>query len=185
MPKLEERACKHTPPSPPTRAAHASTIIERIPTLTCHCLCHTSVHHLSQTKCNSKVPPAGEMGGKYQYEERFIPAGAVTAEVTTHSKQLLHACRGGAVAIGLDKAGRELWSAVLEGKLAGSSTGPFYPNKITKEVFVTIDSAVAPLTTRVDLHYEFEWSTLHERGRQWHEIIQRARSAQNKERDSL
>ncbi|KAG9033285.1 hypothetical protein FRB95_000379 [Tulasnella sp. JGI-2019a] len=124
-------------------------------------------------------------GRQISVRGKVYTSGAVTAEVTTHSKQLLHACRGGAVAIGLDKAGRELWSAVLEGKLAGSSTGPFYPNKITKEVFVTIDSAVAPLTTRVDLHYEFEWSTLHERGRQWHEIIQRARSAQNKERDSL
>ncbi|KAG9030009.1 hypothetical protein FRB95_004655 [Tulasnella sp. JGI-2019a] len=93
--------------------------------------------------------------------------GTVAAEVTTDSDSLFHGCRGGAVAVGVDAAGRGIWSVVLEGKTACGLTDIFCRSTATRAVVAHIDAGVAPQTARVDFYYEFNVNTLHGRQLQW------------------
>ncbi|KAG8993907.1 hypothetical protein FRB94_013075 [Tulasnella sp. JGI-2019a] len=110
--------------------------------------------------------------------------GTVAAEVTTVSHSLLHGCKGGAIAVGVDAAGNALWSALLEGKTACGKGDIFCRNRATKAVVTRVDAELTPKTVRVDFYYEFNVNTLHGRQLEWLKVIMGLRQTK-KERDSL
>jgi hypothetical protein len=84
--------------------------------------------------------------------------GTLASEVTTESDNYLHGCRGGAVAVGSDEAGKALWTAKLQGKTACSLGDMSCASFQRQEVVVHVDAEAARHTSDIHLFYNFDGS---------------------------
>jgi hypothetical protein len=84
--------------------------------------------------------------------------GTLAGEITTQSDNSLHGCRGGAMAVGSDEAGKALWTAKLQGKTACSLSDPSCASFQRQEVMAHVDVEAAKQTCRIHLFYNFDGS---------------------------
>jgi hypothetical protein len=82
--------------------------------------------------------------------------GTLASEITTESDSFLHGCRGGAVAVGSDNAGKALWTAKLQGKAACSLGDKTCASFQRHEMVAHVDTEAAKCTTRIHLFYNFD-----------------------------
>lgn len=82
--------------------------------------------------------------------------GRFDAEVHMKSNSVFHGCRGGAVAVGSDQAGKSIWTAKLPGRTAGGLSDPFCPSECKSLVTVHVDAEAAKKTAAIRIFYHFD-----------------------------
>ena len=89
--------------------------------------------------------------------------GTLACEITTESDSFLHGCRGGAMAVGSDDAGKALWTTKLQGKAACSLGDTSCASFQRHEVVAHVDTEAAKHTCRIHLFYNFDGNICSER----------------------
>jgi hypothetical protein len=127
-------------------------------TIICIFVASVAAHVLSVNDCSQ-----WNDGSQICVRANLYRDGTLASEITTESDSFLHGCRGGAMVVGSDDAGKALWTTKLQGKAACSLGDTSCASFQRHEIVAHVDTEAAKHTSRIHLFYNFDGNICEER----------------------